>query len=698
MADPADPEAPSREPIPGSSEASAGETSAAAEPVSAPASPSPEPGSPSPSSSFAGTRPRFLVCIDLEATCDDDPSVLRREDMEVIEFPWVVVDSEKAEVVRTGRQFVKPEYSPITAQCTALTGITPQSVSDAGTLADAVGALGVELHSLLDEVNAEERESNLSLDDVCCVTHGTWDLGVQLPREAARKDVAVPTYLSRFFDARAEVATWLEGPLPTGAWKLPALCRAAGAEQHGREHCGLDDAMSVANIVIRVLQATGRRDATIDAFCASPMDLISLRETFDRVESRVVRVLGLPFRVTRPEMAEWCQKVDVAMEEAMIALEPAPFNNDMRPSGDGFIICRSHDDAVALLSNTTMLGPRWIEVYPSTTDHITSSPTRKIADQPVPSGAPLRPGDWVCSRCGDHQFARNVNCRRCRAPKGSGSGANPPPPPPGGGSAMMGDGGSRVIKEGDWICPQCNDHQFARNLSCRRCRAPRPANIGMGGGGMGGGHHTPPLLSSHPPSFAPPLPSQGSFSAPRQMREGDWNCPQCGDHQFARNTHCRKCQAPRPHDRYEPQPRYEPLEPSRGGYSGHSGHSSSGGYGGVYHDQPPRGYDAPSSSSSYGGYADRRSGGGYGEAAPVYEDRYGGGGGGGGGDRYEPRSRDPPRYDSNDRYRGGGGGGSSQPPMRAGDWMCERCNDLQFARNTSCRRCGSLPPASSGPV
>lgn len=28
--------------------------------------------------------------------------------------------------------------------------------------------------------------------------------------------------------------------------------------------------------------------------------------------------------------------------------------------------------------------------------------------------------------------------------------------------------------------------------------------------------------------------------------EGDWSCPGCGDHQFARNMECRKCQTPNP--------------------------------------------------------------------------------------------------------------------------------------------------------
>merc|ERR1719486_1425170 len=33
---------------------------------------------------------------------------------------------------------------------------------------------------------------------------------------------------------------------------------------------------------------------------------------------------------------------------------------------------------------------------------------------------------------------------------------------------------------------------------------------------------------------------------PDGFLEGDWMCPGCGDHQFAKNQQCRKCGAPRP--------------------------------------------------------------------------------------------------------------------------------------------------------
>mmetsp|Transcript_30402 Transcript_30402/g.45848 ORF Transcript_30402/g.45848 Transcript_30402/m.45848 type:complete len:184 (-) Transcript_30402:151-702(-) len=113
--------------------------------------------------------------------------------------------------------------------------------------------------------------------------------------------------------------------------------------------------------------------------------------------------------------------------------------------------------------------------------------------------------------------------------------------------------GTEGFREGDWICPACQDHQFKRNAVCRKCGEKNPdppdtsdckwcqkgecwdhgqierrsagygygkgvtnAAWGMGGGGGGG------------------------------WKPGDWTCPNCGDHQFARNEACRKCETPKP--------------------------------------------------------------------------------------------------------------------------------------------------------
>jgi len=40
--------------------------------------------------------------------------------------------------------------------------------------------------------------------------------------------------------------------------------------------------------------------------------------------------------------------------------------------------------------------------------------------------------------------------------------------------------GAVVLPPGDWLCPGCGDHQFSRNDQCRRCNTPKPASAGAG--------------------------------------------------------------------------------------------------------------------------------------------------------------------------------------------------------------------------
>lgn len=87
-----------------------------------------------------------------------------------------------------------------------------------------------------------------------------------------------------------------------------------------------------------------------------------------------------------------------------------------------------------------------------------------------------RPGDWVCPGCHDLQFAQNTTCRKCKSMRpGSGPGGMMALQMGGVGLVTGGYGGGpqQVMLAGDWICSRCRDHQFARNVSCRRCGAPR---------------------------------------------------------------------------------------------------------------------------------------------------------------------------------------------------------------------------------
>jgi len=146
------------------------------------------------------------------------------------------------------------------------------------------------------------------------------------------------------------------------------------------------------------------------------------------------------------------------------------------------------------------------------------------------------PGDWTCPNCGDFNFARNAACRKCGTP-------NPDP------SSAQASGFAKQSMPGDWNCPNCGDLNFARNSSCRKCGTPNPSPTG-GFPKSAGDWNCPNCndlnfarnMACRKCGTPNPSPTGGVFP----QSAGDWNCPNCGDLNFARNIACRKCGTPKP--------------------------------------------------------------------------------------------------------------------------------------------------------
>ena len=168
--------------------------------------------------------------------------------------------------------------------------------------------------------------------------------------------------------------------------------------------------------------------------------------------------------------------------------------------------------------NGRALNEKAIEVSPSSS-RVLDRASEILTPFPPSKNRP-RPGDWTCPSCGFSNFQRRTACFRCSFPAAGsnpdpmafGYGYGPPmmPPPHHMGHHGMGHGGhghghgrGSVVpfRAGDWKCGSetCNYHNFAKNVNCLRCGAPRsgaavdsafpspmdpPSGFGMGPGSM----------------------------------------------------------------------------------------------------------------------------------------------------------------------------------------------------------------------
>jgi len=136
----------------------------------------------------------------------------------------------------------------------------------------------------------------------------------------------------------------------------------------------------------------------------------------------------------------------------------------------------------------------------------------------------------MCYKCGSPPSFQNPNLQQHFAAL-SAWGYGGLGGPGGYGAPPMGFGGKGAARPGDWMCPGCNNHNYANRVACNRCQAAKPPN------------------AEAPPSAygAYALPMAGG-SAGGKMRPGDWICAGCSNHNFASRLKCNRCQTDRPAD------------------------------------------------------------------------------------------------------------------------------------------------------
>ena len=188
--------------------------------------------------------------------------------------------------------------------------------------------------------------------------------------------------------------------------------------------------------------------------------------------------------------------------------------------------------AESLCMNGRALSEKAIEVSPSSSRVLDRA--AEILTPFPPSKNRPRPGDWNCPSCGFSNFQRRTACFRCSFPA---AGANVDPygygyPPPGGYVQQNYHGnhhhhhsghhhhtggrgnGPVPFRAGDWRCGAegCSYHNFAKNVNCLRCGAPRSGAAVVVDQSY---HHSPmappPEFGMGPPGSMGGTPGPGSF-------------------------------------------------------------------------------------------------------------------------------------------------------------------------------------------
>ncbi|SZE99997.1 unnamed protein product [Blumeria hordei] len=542
-----------------------------------------------------GNLDRYVV-IHVATTCDEHGVYVTKDSAEVIELGWMLLDGKTCEEMHRENVLVKPINTPITPLCTSLTTLTWEHVRNAGTFRDAINRF---------DAFASEHLISQNLD-FSFVTLDSWDLRVQLPREARDKAVVLPPYLqhSRTFDLRTEYQRWQQHhpeSLPFGPSMLSNICAALEVEpvqasapiKHNlpfhlqalapaSPRRAMEEAVTLARVLKGLIRKSQPAHEHPDVL-TRPMDARADVRAFLSERSKVLHMAGLPHDTTQSELESWFTQFG----GRPIAFWTLRTPDQHKPTGSGFAVFSSHEEvgqfffpssltvrsahssastraAESLCMNGRALNEKAIEVSPSSSRVLDRA--AEILTPFPPSKNRPRPGDWTCPSCGFSNFQRRTACFRCSFPAMS---AGPS------GDTMGGYGGAYGYGPPAMMPP------------------PQHVNHHGGMGGHGGGRMT------------------GSGGVV-PFRAGDWKCGSdgCGYHNFAKNVTCLRCGASRAgaavvadsgypspmesNSSYGMAPGSMTANSGPGPFASASGFGSGSGYGGHHFGGLPSTYALPS--------------------------------------------------------------------------------------------------------
>ncbi|KAJ3304930.1 3'-5' exoribonuclease 1 [Kappamyces sp. JEL0829] len=190
--------------------------------------------------------PEYYLVFDVEGTCDKDTRF--DYESEIIEFPVVLIEAAKLEVVAEFHRYVRPILNPIlSAFCTSLTGITQEMVEQAEPFHVVYSAF----NEWLAQYAAPPFRSCLFCTD------GPWDLRDFIEKEFVYHGYDRPEFMWSVLDVRKAFTAALGTP----SGNLSAMLTTLGLVFEGKQHSGIDDARNIARIVLHLARSGFRLEA-----------------------------------------------------------------------------------------------------------------------------------------------------------------------------------------------------------------------------------------------------------------------------------------------------------------------------------------------------------------------------------------------------------------------------------------------------
>lgn len=429
---------------------------------------------------------------------------------------------------------------------------------------------------------------------VLCSLNSTWHIRVTIPRQARDEGFLLPSYLQhpRVFDMWKEYDRWcanhpeilaVRKSSRTGIKRTKETSEILRVLDMSPEDIAEKPVLGYTADILLQLRDKCKTKEDVSDVLTRPYDSHLDIRNFLQEQSKVLYLNNLPPDTTQSELESWFTQFgarpvgfwtvrNIVEETANInnkwSMNNSPYVEE-QDSISGFVVFQTHEEAteVLVLNGRSILSNMANTKQPRVVEHIVEiqpSSTRVLdRAQEILSPFPQsknkpRPGDWNCPSCGFSNFQRRTACFRCSFPAASAVQVNNKQYLNYNGSinnTNQGGGNMYATK----LTASPTQPQFQINTQLAQAQTVR-ANTNYNdqgslkhstssyrfNGNNGCGSNSPIMNYSNNRFNSQQINNSsnnnnGGSNVP--FRAGDWKCPTCTYHNFAKNLVCLRCGA-----------------------------------------------------------------------------------------------------------------------------------------------------------